>query len=40
MIPIITAFEQSPDRGRIEIEYFSFEELDRIYNQIIGAGRN
>lgn len=29
---------QSHDRGRIEIEYFSFEELDRIYNQIV-AGR-
>jgi ParB family chromosome partitioning protein len=27
---------QSNDRGRIEIEYFSFEDLDRIYNQIIG----
>jgi ParB family chromosome partitioning protein len=29
---------QSHDRGRIEIEYFSFEELDRIYNHIV-AGR-
>ena len=27
---------QSPDRGKIEIDYYSFEELDRIYNQIIG----
>jgi ParB family transcriptional regulator, chromosome partitioning protein len=27
---------QSHDRGRIEIEYFSFEDLDRIYNQIVG----
>ena len=29
---------QSADRGKIEIEYYSFEELDRIYNQIIGSG--
>ena len=29
---------QSNDRGKIEIEYFSFEELDRIYNHIIGGG--
>jgi ParB family transcriptional regulator, chromosome partitioning protein len=28
---------QSNDRGRIEIEYFSFEDLDRIYNQIVGG---
>lgn len=27
----------SPDRGKIEIEYFSFEELDRLYNLIVGA---
>jgi ParB family transcriptional regulator, chromosome partitioning protein len=27
---------QSNERGRIEIEYFSFEELDRIYNHIVG----
>ncbi len=27
---------QSPDRGRIEIEYFSIDELDRIYNLIVG----
>ena len=27
---------QSPDRGKIEIEYFSIDELDRIYNLIIG----
>ena len=34
-----TEFESSPKiahRGRIEIEYFSFDELDRIYNLIIG----
>ena len=24
----------SPDRGRIEIDYFSIDELDRIYNLI------
>lgn len=29
---------QSADRGKIEIEYYSFEELDRIYNQIVGSG--
>ncbi len=29
---------QSPDRGRIEIDYYTFEELDRIYNQILGNG--
>ena len=28
---------QTKDRGRIEIEYFSFEELDRLYNLITGA---
>lgn len=28
---------QAQDRGRIEIEYYSFEELNRIYNQIIGV---
>lgn len=27
---------QSADRGRIEIEYFSIDELDRIYNVIVG----
>jgi ParB family chromosome partitioning protein len=27
---------QSADRGRIEIEYFSIEELDRIYNLMTG----
>jgi ParB family chromosome partitioning protein len=27
---------QSNDRGRIEIEYFSFEELDRIFNLLVG----
>ena len=26
----------SPDRGKIEIEYFSIEELDRVYNLIVG----
>lgn len=31
---------QSPDRGRIEIDYFSVDELDRIYNLIVsGAGK-
>ncbi len=30
--------EKSPQRGRIEIEYYSQEELDRIYNQIVGDG--
>jgi ParB family transcriptional regulator, chromosome partitioning protein len=28
---------QSPDRGRIEIEYFSMDELDRLYNLIVGG---
>jgi ParB family chromosome partitioning protein len=28
---------QSDKRGKIEIEYFSFDELDRIYNQIVGG---
>jgi ParB family chromosome partitioning protein len=28
---------QSPDRGRIEIEYFSIDELDRIYNLIVSG---
>jgi ParB family chromosome partitioning protein len=28
---------QSADRGRIEIEYFSVDELDRIYNVIVGS---
>jgi ParB family chromosome partitioning protein len=28
---------QSVDRGRIEIEYFSIDELDRIYNVIVGS---
>jgi ParB family chromosome partitioning protein len=28
---------QTPDRGRIEIEYFSVDELDRIYNLIVGG---
>jgi ParB family transcriptional regulator, chromosome partitioning protein len=27
---------QTPDRGRIEIEYYSWEDLDRIYNLIVG----
>lgn len=27
--------ERSPQRGRIEIEYFSQDDLDRIYNQIV-----
>lgn len=27
--------EKSPQQGRIEIEYFSQEELDRVYNQIV-----
>jgi ParB family transcriptional regulator, chromosome partitioning protein len=26
---------QSADRGRIEIEYYTFEDLDRIYNLIL-----
>ena len=31
---------QSADRGRIEIDYFSIDELDRIYNLIVsGAGK-
>ena len=30
---------QSADRGRIEIEYFSIDELDRIYNLIVGSNR-
>jgi ParB family chromosome partitioning protein len=28
---------QTSDRGRIEIEYFSIDELDRIYNLILGG---
>lgn len=28
---------QSPERGRIEIDYFSAEELDRIYNLIVNG---
>ena len=28
---------QTADRGRIEIEYFSIDELDRIYNLILGG---
>jgi ParB family chromosome partitioning protein len=28
---------QNPDKGRIEIEYFSIDELDRIYNLIVGG---
>jgi ParB family transcriptional regulator, chromosome partitioning protein len=28
---------QSADRGRIEIEYFSIDELDRLYNLIVGS---
>lgn len=31
--------QQSPTRGKIEIEYFSSEDLDRIYNLII-TGKN
>ena len=27
---------QTPDRGRIEIDYYSWEDLDRIYNLIVG----
>jgi ParB family chromosome partitioning protein len=27
---------QTVDRGRIEIEYFSMDELDRLFNQIVG----
>jgi hypothetical protein len=27
---------KSPDRGQIEIEYYSSDDLDRIYNVIIG----
>jgi ParB family chromosome partitioning protein len=27
----------SVDRGKIEIEYFSMDELDRLYNHIVGA---
>ena len=30
---------QSPDRGKIEIEYFSIDELDRLYNLIV-SGKN
>jgi len=30
---------QSHDRGRILIEYYTFEDLDRIYNQIIGNAK-
>ncbi len=28
--------EQTPQRGRIEIEYYSQEELQRLYEQIVG----
>jgi ParB family chromosome partitioning protein len=30
--------EKSPQRGRIEIEYFTQEELNRIYELLVGAG--
>jgi ParB family transcriptional regulator, chromosome partitioning protein len=32
----VRVVSQSPDRGKIEIEYFSIDELDRIYNLIVG----
>jgi ParB family chromosome partitioning protein len=32
----VRIIEQSPDRGRIEIEYYSQDELQRIYNLIVG----
>jgi ParB family chromosome partitioning protein len=28
--------ERGPHRGRIEIEYYSMEDLHRIYSQILG----
>ena len=28
---------KTPEKGRIEIEYFSSDELDRIYNAILGG---
>ncbi|MCS7025522.1 MAG: ParB/RepB/Spo0J family partition protein [Bryobacteraceae bacterium] len=31
----VRIIEKSPKRGRIEIDYFSLEELDRIYNYLI-----
>ena len=31
----VRIISQSPDRGRIEIEYYSWEDLDRIYNLIV-----
>lgn len=34
----VRVVEQSRDRGRIEIEYYSQEELHRIYNVIVGEG--
>ena len=30
---------QTSDRGRIEIEYYSWEDLDRVYNLIVGERR-
>ena len=30
--------EKSPQRGRIEIEYFSQDELNRLYELLVGAG--
>lgn len=32
----VRVVSQTPDRGRIEIEYFSIDDLDRIYNLIVG----
>jgi ParB family transcriptional regulator, chromosome partitioning protein len=33
----VRIISQSADRGRIEIEYFSMDELDRLYNLIVGS---
>ena len=36
----VRIIEKSPQRGRFEIEYFSADERDRIYSQIVGESNN
>ena len=32
----VRILQQTPNRGRVEIEYYSMDDLDRIYNLVIG----
>jgi hypothetical protein len=36
----VRVVERKGGRGRLEIDYYSLEDLDRIYYRIVGTGRD